>query len=386
MFQYFPGNYMWSLSILRALASGANFGEIDWACKGLHDASAIEPAGDIDVWHAAWMRLASQVEGFAADCEARERVVSARDAFLRASIYYQWAEALLDPDDARAEAAFGSHLSTFARGAALLDPAVEVLDIPFGTTALTAYFVPATGGGARAPVVILSDGLDGTKEELFYIARALSQRGVACLAYDGPGQGATLRLRGLVARHDSEVAAAAVCDYLQTRSDIDATRIGMLGVSLGGYYVPRAVAFEKRIKACVAWSAIYDYHACWQRRTGYTPQTGVQTAGRHSARGTTGKHFLRIMGVPDWDAAFAKLDAFRLQGIASRITCDILLVQGERDMQTPLAEVQQLFDEIGSKNKALRVYRDQEGGAAHVQLDRQEPALSELCDWLVERL
>ena len=386
MFQYFSGNYLWSLSVLRALASGANFGELDWACKGLQQAAAIEPAGDIDAWHSALMRVASQVEGFGADWAQRGRVVSARDAYLRASIYYQWAEALLDPDDARAPASFGSHLSTFARAAALMEPAVEILDIPFEDTTLTAYFVPAAGAAGKAPVVILSDGLDGTKEELFYIARALSERGIACLAYDGPGQGATLRLRKLVARHDSEAAAAAVCDYLETRGDIDTQRIGMIGVSLGGYYAPRAAAFEKRIKACVAWSAIYDYHAAWLRRTGYSPEHGVRGAGRGAARGTTNKHFLKIMGVNDWDAAFSKLEDFRLKGVASRISCDILLVQGERDMQTPVAEVQSLFDEIGSTNKELRIYRDDEGGAAHVQLDRQEPALSEICDWLAEHL
>lgn len=386
MFQYFAGNYMWSLSVLRALASGANFGEIDWACGGLQEASAVEPSGDIDAWHGAWMKLASQVEQQADASAARGHAVSAREAFLRATIYYQWAEALLDPDDARAPHAFERHLSTFAKGAALLQPRVEVFDIAFEDAALTAYFVPAEGTAQRAPVVVLADGLDGTKEELFYIAQALAQRGIACLAFDGPGQGATLRRFGLVARHDSEAAVRVVCDYLETRADIDPARIGLMGVSLGGYYAPRAAAFEKRIKACVAWSAIYDYHAAWLRRTGYTREHGVQQTGRSAARGTTGRHFLRIMGVTGWDEAFEKLERFRLAGVASQIACPVLLVQGERDMQTPVAEVEQLLAEIGSADKTLRVYRADEGGAAHVQLDRQQPALSEICDWLVDRL
>ncbi|MFD1557218.1 alpha/beta hydrolase family protein [Paraburkholderia silviterrae] len=386
MFQYFPNNYMWSLAVMRALASGANFGEIDWACSGLHEAAAVDPDGDIDAWYRAWMGLGEQVQGQAEQAAQRGHDVSARHAFMRASIYYQWAEAFLDPDDARAPQTFDRHLATFAQGAALMEPRVEVFELPFEGASLTAYFVPARGVRGKAPVVILTDGLDGTKEEMFYVAQALAERGMACLAFDGPGQGATLRLHQLAARHDSEAAVGTVCDYLETRDDIDVSRIGLIGVSLGGYYAPRAAAFEKRIKACVAWSAIYDYHASWVRRTGYTPGGGVREAGRGAPRGTTSKHFLRIMGASDWDSAFHKLEAFRLAGVASQITCDILLVQGERDMQTPVAEVTQLLEEIGSKDKTLRIWRASEGGASHVQLDRQEPALSEICDWFDDRL
>ncbi|MFP3557900.1 alpha/beta fold hydrolase [Paraburkholderia sp. SIMBA_049] len=386
MFQYFPNNYMWSLAVMRALASGASFGEVNWACSGLHEAAAVDPDGDVAAWHRAWMGLGNQVQTQAEQAARRGHTVSARHAFMRAAIYYQWAEAFLDPDDARAPHAFDRHLAAFAQGAELMEPRVEVFELPFDGASLTAYFVPACGARGKAPVVILTDGLDGTKEEMFYVAQALSERGIACLAFDGPGQGATLRLHKLTARHDSEAAVSRMCDYLDTRDDIDAGRIGLIGVSLGGYYAPRAAAFEKRIKACVAWSAIYDYHAAWVRRTGYAPGAGVQQAGRSAARGTTGKHFLRVMGVDDWDAAFRKLEAFRLAGVASQIACSILLVQGERDMQTPIAEVTQLLEEIGSKDKTLRVWRASEGGASHVQLDRQEPALSEICDWFFDRL
>lgn len=297
MFQYFPNNYMWSLAVMRALASGANFGEIDHACRNLREAASVEPDGDVAAWHRAWMRLGEEVERYAEAAQRSAHVISARHAFMRAAIYYQWAEAFLDPDDARAPMAFERHLSAFARGARSMQPTVEVFEIPFDGAALTAYFVPAGDTQGKAPVVVLTDGLDGTKEELFYVAQALSERGIACLAFDGPGQGATLRLHGLVARYDSEVALGAVCDYLETRDDVDTSRIGLIGVSLGGYYAPRAAAFETRVKACAAWSAIYDYHACWQRRTGYTREAGVQQTGRMAPRGTTGKHFLRIMRV-----------------------------------------------------------------------------------------
>ncbi|KJK22729.1 hypothetical protein UB46_19745 [Burkholderiaceae bacterium 16] len=386
MFQYFPGNYMWSLSVLRCLAGGGLFGEIDWACRNLHEASRTGAAGDAEAWYKAWGQLSEQVEAVASEAARDGKNVTSREAYFRAAQYYQWTEAFLDPDDARAPVAYAKHLACFERFAQLSTPEVEIFDIPFDGSALTAYFVKAQNASAPAPTVLLHDGLDGTKEEMFYVARSLSARGMNCMGFDGPGQGATLRLKNLVARHDSEVALGAVVDYVSKRADVDASRIGLMAASMGGYYAPRAVCFEKRVKACVAWAAIYDYYACWQRRVGYEKGVGIKQLDSNAALGTTGKHFLRIMGVENWDQAFDKLERFRLKGVASNITCDFMIVHGEHDRQTPLGEAEELFAEVSSEHKVLRVYREEEGGAAHVQLDRPEPALSMICDWFSERL
>jgi len=234
--------------------------------------------------------------------------------------------------------------------------------------------------------VILSDGLDGTKEEMVLMAQALAARGISCLAVDNPGQGATLRLQGLKARHDSEVAAGAAYDYLESRSEIvDPKRVGLIAASMGGYYAPRAVAFEKRIKACVAWGAIYDYHAVWVRRLNIKPGASA-TVDYRAALGTTGKHLLNIIGASDFEEALRKFEPFTLKGIAHHISCDILLVHGEDDKQTPLSDAQKLYDEIGSTKKELRVFTRAEGGASHVQLDRQEPAVSLIADWMTDHL
>jgi alpha-beta hydrolase superfamily lysophospholipase len=116
-------------------------------------------------------------------------------------------------------------------------------------------------------VVIFYDGLDVTKEILYgIIGDQFSRRGIACLVIDTPGTGEPLRLRGVASRADYEVPTAAIVDYLQTRRDIDPDRIGLLGISLGGYYAPRGAAFEKRITACVAWGAMWDYGLRWQQR------------------------------------------------------------------------------------------------------------------------
>ncbi|QBR02634.1 alpha/beta hydrolase family protein [Paraburkholderia pallida] len=386
MFQYFPGNYMWSLAVMRCLASGGHFGEIHWALQDLQAAARVEPQGDNEAWHTAWKRLAVQVEGIGREALQKGKNETAAAALMRAAHYWQWAEAFVDPDDDRAASSYEHHLACFRDAGRLQPNKIEVVQVPFGNTSLFAYFVKAEGTSGPAPAVILSDGLDGTKEEMVLMAQALAARGISCLAVDNPGQGASLRLNGLKARHDSEVAAGAAYDYLKSRADIvDPDRVGLIAASMGGYYAPRAVAFEKRIKACVAWGAIYDYHAVWVRRLNLKPGASA-TVDYRAALGTTGKHLLNIVGATDFDEVLRKFEPFTLEGIAHQISCDILLVHGEDDKQTPLSDAEKLYREIGSSHKQLRVFTRAEGGAAHVQLDRQEPAVSLIADWMVDHL
>ena len=105
-----------------------------------------------------------------------------------------------------------------------------------------------------APVVIFYSGFDVVKEMLYgFIREEFVHRNISCLIMDTPCVGEPLRLRNIHSRPDYEVPTTAIIDYLETRPDVDASRIGIMGISLGGYYAPRAAAFEPRIKACVAW-------------------------------------------------------------------------------------------------------------------------------------
>jgi dienelactone hydrolase len=386
MFSYFPDNYRWSLAFLRSMAAGGLFGEVDWACSRLREAAQVKPSGDLEAWHRTWLALAQQLDTSSQEALAAGHKVSASDFALRASVYYQWAEGLLDPDDPRAHAMYGKHLSTFATFAAQRNPVIELIDIPFGKEIIPAYIVPAMGVAGPAPAALLCDGLDANKEEMFYVALSLARRGITTLAFDGPGQGSALRLHGMVARHDFEKPVSACVDWLVRQPGVDANRIGMVAASWGGYYAPRAVAFEKRIKACGVMGAVFDTHACMARRVGYVPGQGATQLGGNAPLGTTGKTILRILGEPDWESAFRKLEDFRLEKVAAQITCDLFIVHGANDRHAPPSEAEKLLAAVGSQHKKLRIFTEEEGGAAHVNLDRPEPALSLVCDWMADRL
>lgn len=387
MFLYFPENYMWSLAVLRSVAAGSDFGEIDMACRSLKEAAKHPPRGDLEAWHTAWMELAERVESEGTKAAERNHRQTAHEALLRAANYFQWAEAFLDPSDPRAKSVYRRHLDAFRKSGELRSVPLEFMDIPFEGSSLPAYYVPAVGRNSTTPgpVVVVSGGLDNTCGELYPIARALSVRGISCLVADWPGQGAALRIGGHKTRHDTEIAASACFDYLAGRPDVDIARVGMVAPSLGGYNAPRAVAFEKRYKACVAWGAIYDYHAVWQTRMNVASGTPA-TVKDGATISTTANHLLHIMGASDFDDALRRLEPFTLAGIAGQIECDFLLVHGEDDRQTSLAQAEQLFEEVGSKHKEMRVYTREEGGSAHVQLDIQIPARNFLSDWLADRL
>jgi cephalosporin-C deacetylase-like acetyl esterase len=289
----------------------------------------VSPQGDDEQWRIAWEWLAAQTEATGHSAREGGHAQTAAAQLYRAAQYYQWAEAFLDPDDPRAAGLYAKHLSCFGEFATLTSAAVEMADVPFGNAALAAYFVkgaandPKMKRGERKPTVILWDGLDGTKEEMFPMAARLAERGINCLGIDITGQGASLRLHGLTARHDTEVCAAAAIDHLLRRNDVDPERIGLIGASMGGYSAPRAAVYEKRIKACVAWGAIYDYHDVWVRRLRIAG--GKASVNYSSALGTTGKHLLKIVGARDFDEALAKLAPFNLRESAPKIECDILL-------------------------------------------------------------
>src|SRR5262249_15955261 len=133
-------------------------------------------------------------------------------------------------------------------------PPGERVEIPYEGKFLAGILRKPRGGG-RPPVLAFACGLDSCKEETDAYEQTFLARGIATLVFDGPGQGEAeydFAIRG-----DYEVAAGAVIDYIERRGDLDASRTALAGISLGGYYAPRAAAFDKRIKACLAFGGPY---------------------------------------------------------------------------------------------------------------------------------
>lgn len=377
-FMYFPGQYRWSAALDLVLGSapygGAELGEVDAVGRRLAG-----KLGDDDAWFAAWAEMADELRrGADADAAAGRSLTSAK-AYLRASSYYHIGERFKLPKDDAALDAYGKGVECFSRFASLVDgPTIERVEVPFEGTYLPGYLtVPSVLEGPW-PCVVFFDGLDITKELQFLRGVSeLVRRGVGCLVVDGPGNGESIRFRDLRLRSDYEAAGSAVIDYLASRSEVDAARVGVMGISLGGYYAARCATKEPRFAACVCWGAIWDYRATWERRIAEAFSGAMSVAA---------DHICWVLGCETFDEALDLLSDYTLDGVVQEMRCPYLLLHGSRDEQIPLADAETVFAAVGSADKELRIFDERTGGATHCQNDRLTVATVVWADWFADRL
>jgi dienelactone hydrolase len=375
----FPDDYRWSYNVMIVLATarygGAEMGEVDRVVKRLR-----EHVGDDEQWFTEWSALADRVRALAERHEAAGDPIGALAHYRRASSYYFAAERFRFPKDDRSAVAYRAMVDTFRRSTELDDRVrVEHVEIPYEDTSLPAFLALAPAApGETTPCVVFMDGFDGNKELNWFLGiEDLLHRGVSVLSIDTPGVGEAVRFRDIWLRHDYEVAGAAALDWLEARPEIDADRVGVMALSLGGYYAPRTASREPRFAACVAWGAIWDYHRIWRERIEAAFEKQLPVPGEHLAWST---------GTATPLDALAAIEGFRLDGVVQDMACPFLLVHGEDDQQVPLDDAYRLFEAVGSKDKTLRVFTADEGGAQHCHMDNLSIATPEIYHWLADRL
>ena len=378
-FMYFPGNYRWSSAFINMLGrtpyGGTDISELHKVGRQLQGRAA----SDDEAWFNAFIPVADEVRTRGEAYEASGHPVSAAAFYLRACHYYQMGERFRTPKDSRALEAYRTGVDCFHRFAKLSDYGIEIVEIPFEGASLPGYFVPAQNAKSeRTPCVVFFDGLDVTKEIQFLLGVPdLIKRGISCLIMDGPGTGEAIRFRNQVLRHDYEKAGSACIDYLETRADVDAKRIGVTAISLGGYYAPRCASLEPRFAACVAWGAIWDYHAVWKRRI---------DAHFNASMSVPGEHITWILGVDDVPEALSRLEPFRLDGVIQKMQCPFLVTHGEDDEQVPLVDAYSVYEACGSADKTIRVFTGEEGGAQHCQRDYLSFGTTTIWSWFEDKL
>lgn len=382
-FMYFPDNYRWSHGLLIGLNAapwgGAEIGEVNRI--GLRLKGHV---GDDNAWFREWTREAETVEKAGRERLAEGHRASAATYLLRAANYYHVGERFLIPKSAGLDA-YRRGVDCFRDAAKLMKrPRIEHVEIPYEGKTLPAVLVHAEtveGRSGPAPAMVFFDGFDVTKEiQYFKGVPDLVQRGIACLIVDGPGNGESPRFRDLYLHHETERYASAAYEFLAARPEIDEKRIGVMAISLGGYYAPRAAAFEQRFACCIAWGAQWDYWQTWKRRfdlldSGGTPSLSVAA-----------DHLLWIFDVKTREEAMKKLEGFRLDGVVQKITCPFLLLHGEGDEQIPLEMAHKVIDSVGSKDKTLKVFTRDEGGYHHCQIDNASIGVAYMWDWVEDRL
>jgi dipeptidyl aminopeptidase/acylaminoacyl peptidase len=354
---------------------GAEIGEVNRV--GLRLKNSV---GDDDAWFREWAREARTVEDHGRKRIAEGFTTSGAQYLHRASAYYHVGERFLQPKSKEGLDAHMRGVACFRDAAKYIKrPRMEHVEIPYDGTSLPAVYVHAEpiNASGKVPAVVFFDGLDVTKEIQYFKGVAdLVARGIACLIVDGPGNGESIRFRNLYLRPDTEHYATPVFDYLASRSEVDAKRIGVMAISLGGYYAPRAAAFEKRYACCIAWGAQWDYQKIWRDR--FERLARADTPSLSVAH----QHIAWVLNVKSQDEVLRHLEPFKLDGVVQKISCPFLMLHGDGDEQIPLSEAQKCFDAVGSKQKTMKVFTREEGGYHHCQIDNQSICAAYMWDWL----
>ena len=379
--EHFPGNLVWSNAILvtkgMAPYGAVALGEIDQVCEKLRTRQT-EP----QAWWEEWSAMGKRLHQRANALEAAGHRMSAGNYLLRAGMYYFTAERFIHPGPEKREMGRIA-IDCQTKGILRRYPNIERVEVPFEVQSLPAFFMKAQNTtAARAPTIVLFNGMDNCKEmSVLFAGVEFAARGWNTLAIDGPGQGESLRLRELYARHDYEVAGTAAYDYVAARADVDAARTFVMGYSFGGYYAARVAAFEKRYCGGIAMSALHwDLHG-WQlnikRRQDADPKGTPQSAF----------HFRWIMGcIDDGEAALEKAKKFSLEGVADKITGPFLIVHAGEDGVVPVANAPKLFEAVASTNKHLKILTAEDGGHYHAQADNRQVGIDYVADWIEDVL
>ena len=385
-----------SFELLRAagygLYGGSDIGEVLATATQIHE-------GDFESWYVVWQRTAARVEALAAYALHGGHRLDAGQAFLRASNYYRTAEFFLAPDDPRRMVTFEKSRTTFWQFLELSGLCVERVRIPYEGTTLPGYFYRVDDSRAPRRTLLSLGGFDSTGEELYFFAAAAAlQRGYNVLTFEGPGQGEPLRVGQLPTRPDYEVPVRAAVDYLWTRPEVDRERIALMGSSMGGYYAPRAAAFEPRVKALISHGVFFDW---WATQVKTKPALGFLVSKWKSPRGVQAvlnvamrfnselrwsvKNTMWVLGVQNPVEMIREVQRYSLKDAAGLIRQPTLILHGEKDHFIPQEQVDLLCAALKAP-KTLRVFTEEEGAEEHCQIGNMMLLHQVLFDWLDETL
>ncbi|MQA75478.1 MAG: alpha/beta hydrolase [Solirubrobacterales bacterium] len=313
-----------------------------------------------DEWLDEWTRTAELHLGLAREAEAEGHERTAGEAYVRAALCLHFAKYVWVVDPRRNRETTERARDALYEAHRLLDPSAERVEADRDGVTIRAN-LRRPPGVKRPPLAILIPGLDSTKEEFFHFEAVFLARGLATLSLDGPGQGEAGFAQSI--RHDYEVAVSAALDALAGRPDLDLERVGAAGVSLGGYYAPRAAAFEPRLRAAAGVSGPRNFGELWDDLPALTRESFVHYSGSR-------------------DAEQGRERALRLDlaGVVGRVSQPMLVITGKLDRLIPWQSTKLIAE--AAPNARFVLYEEGNHVCNNVAY-RYRPLVA---DWLAEQL
>lgn len=365
----------------------------------MHDVADRIVPGDFESWHREFFALAQQVEKEGWD-GLRSSPVTLRDRSFRAASYYRASDFFLHgtPDDPRIMRIWASATEQFDHAISLMTPAGERVAIDADGFNIPAILFRAGPDSTPRPTVLMFNGFDGSQEEMLHVCGiAALERGFNVLTFEGPGQPTVIREQGIGFRNEWEQVVTPVVHHCETAQEIDASRLGLIGVSFGGYLAPRAAAFEPRIGAVVTIDGLFDAYESVTNLL--TPELkslldeedrdGFNEAVSAAMDQETGlrwylQHGLWCFRVPTPYDFFVAARPYTLEGVAERITCPVLVCAAAEDHLNP-GQAEKLAEALGDRG-TLRSFTAKESAGSHSHPGASMLMNGVVFDWLDETL
>ena len=342
--------YVMLISLGRAYHQAGNIGKVLYAIRKIED-------GNFESAYRAVMTAGDEARAMAEESARGGHAESARQAYLWAQNFYDSATYFADGsgDPSRIKTAWQMLDDCWLKSIGLFDPPIEQVSIPYEGTALRGFYFRAKRNAEKRPLLILVNGSDGSLLDMWTQGAAGAvARGYDCLTFDGPGQGYGLWKQGLYFRPDWERVITPVVDFALSREGVDSRRVAIQGVSQGGYWVPRAVAFEKRIAAAIADPGVVDVSTSWTASLP-PPMLELLKAGRKEEFDRYMAEMLdpvtksalvfrmRPYGVTSYYDAFRASMDYNLLDVAGRIECPMLIAEPANEAFWP-GQSRRLYD------------------------------------------
>jgi hypothetical protein len=383
LYSPFP-NYIWNLSVAIALESGGQIGEIVDMCQPIIEAAAGGGDAGTPAFMKQWAAMGEKLLELAGEDEARGRGFSASAKLERASLYLMVAERMQGHGAPGRKETYAKALDAFARSTKLGRINRERVEIPLASGTMPALYTRGEGANytkdTPRPVVVYCNGLDSCKELLYWsrLPEALAKRGISTLCVDQLGSGEALRLQGLPVDPHSENWASKAVDWLETRSDVDPKRIGMTGISLGGHFAPRAVAYEPRFASGACWGANHNWREVQDKRM---KREGENPVPHYWA------HVMWAFGAETMEDFLAKSDAMNLNGHMDGVKVPFLVTHGADDRQISVDYAHDCYNQlVNSPRRELKIFTAREGGVEHVGADNMAYGRDYIADWFADTL
>ena len=214
----------------------------------------------LEAWVDEWENLGITREQSAyAALEAGDHALAARH-FLAAASAYNFAQYVIFLDQRRKRALHEACVRSYAMGAPHYSPPAIPFEVMFRRRVMKGM-LRLPHGPRPAPVAVLFNGTNAVKEEMHWWSDAMLARGIATIAFDGPGLGETFHRLSMVG--EPRPVGTAILNAIEARPELDPHAVGFLGQSLGGYLAIRMAAHDPRVKVVAAISPPYSADIYW---------------------------------------------------------------------------------------------------------------------------